>query len=213
MFGISYVASSPTRNSCATTSSVSSNRISIACAGIPKEKSRRGWRSYPRLSEVDRKRSGYIDLAADGIISRDELEAKLVRLEETRETAEKELKALRTRQERLEELQRDKDALLDYYAALAPDALDSLAPEERHRLYRMLRLKIVARPDETIELTGDLVSAAEFSKLEITYPSCSSRTRRGRRSAGRTLWARGSPMRRSRRPCLPLSRTSRRRPP
>jgi site-specific DNA recombinase len=166
-----------------------------------------------KLYEVDRKRSGYIDLAADGIISRDELEAKLVRLEETRETAEKELKALRTRQERLEELQRDKDALLDYYAALAPDALDSLAPEERHRLYRMLRLKIVARPDETIELTGDLVSAAGVSKLEITYPSCSSRTRRGRRSAGRTLWARGSPMRRSRRPCLPPSRTSRRRPP
>jgi chromosome segregation ATPase len=103
-------------------------------------------------------------------MSRDELKGKLARLEETRETAAKELKALRTRQERLEELQRDKDALLDHYAALAPDALDSLAPEEQHRLYRMLRLKIVARPDEIIELTGDLVSAAKFSNLEITYP-------------------------------------------
>jgi hypothetical protein len=92
-----------------------------------------------KLIEVDRRRSGYIDLAADGIMSRDDLKAELARLEEIRGTAEKGLKALRTRQEKVEELQRDKDALLDHYAALAPDALDSLAPEERHRLYRMLR--------------------------------------------------------------------------
>jgi Recombinase zinc beta ribbon domain len=123
-----------------------------------------------KLSQVDRKRSGYIDLAADGILSRDELEAKLARLEESRETAEKELEALRTRQEKIQDLQRDKDALLDHYAALAPGALDSLAPEERHRLYGMLRLKIVARLDEAIELSGDLVSAAEVSNVETTYP-------------------------------------------
>ena len=122
-----------------------------------------------KLSQVDRKRSGYIDLAADGIMSRHELEAKLARLEETRETAEKELETLRTRQEKAQELQRDKDALLDHYAALTPGALDSLAPEERRRLYRMLQLKVVAHFDETIELTGDLVSAAEVSTLETTY--------------------------------------------
>jgi site-specific DNA recombinase len=100
-----------------------------------------------KLAELDRKRSGYIDLAADGIMSREELKAKLARLEEIRETAEEELRALRTRQEKLEELQRDKDALLEHYAALAPDALDSLAPEERHRLYKMLKLKVVAHLD------------------------------------------------------------------
>jgi hypothetical protein len=161
-----------------------------------------------KLSEVNRKRSGYIDLAADGIMSRDELKAKLARLEETRETAEKELGVLRIRQDKFEELQRDKDALLDHYAALAPDALDSLAPEERHRLYRMLRLKVVARPDETIELTGDLVSAAEVSTLETTYPSWSSRTPGSRRAEGPSLSARGSPTRRSRRPCRLPSPTS-----
>ena len=116
------------------------------------------------------------DLAADGIMSREELEAKLTQLEEARETAEIELRALRIRQEKLEELQRDKDTLLEYYATLAPEALDSLAPEERHQLYKMLRLKVVARLDETIELTGDLVSVADVSNLEITYPSCASRT-------------------------------------
>jgi site-specific DNA recombinase len=131
-----------------------------------------------KLSEIDRKRSRYIDLAADGIMSRDELKAKLARLEETRETAENELKALRTRREKLEELQRDKDTLLEHYTTLAPEALDSLAPEERHQLYRMLRLRIVARLDGTIELTGDLMGAAEVSNCETTQITGTKRTRR-----------------------------------
>jgi chromosome segregation ATPase len=130
-----------------------------------------------KLSELKRKRSSYIDLAADGIMNREELKAKLAQLEEARETAEKELRALRTRQLKIEELQRDKDALLEHYASLAPEALDSLAPEERYQLYRMLRLKVVARLDGTIELTGDLVSVADFSNVETTYPACASRTR------------------------------------
>ena len=166
-----------------------------------------------KFAEVDRKRSGYIDLAADGIMSCDELKAKLARLEETRKTAEKELEALRTRQEKIEELQRDKDALLEHYAALAPDALDSLAPEERHQLYRMLRLKAVARLDETIELTGDLVSAADVSNLETKYPSYASRRRSSRRAAGYPPGAPGSSTRRSRLHARPPSPTSTRRHP
>jgi hypothetical protein len=129
------------------------------------------------LSEVNRRRSGYIDLAAGGIMSREELEAKLAQLEEARETAERELRALRMRQKRVEELHRDKDALLEHYATLAPEALDSLAPEERHQLYRMLRLKVVAHLDEIIEVTGDLVNTADVSNLEPTRPSCANRTR------------------------------------
>jgi hypothetical protein len=166
-----------------------------------------------KLSKIDRKRSRYIDLAADGIMSRDELKAKLARLEETRETAEKELKALRTRQEKLEELQRDKDTVLEHYTTLAPEALDSLAPEERHQLYRMLRLKIVARLDGTIELTGDLMVVAEVSNCETTHPSCSNRTPGNQRAAERSLSAQGSPTRRSPRRCRRHAQTSKRRHP
>ena len=175
------------------------------------EREARMW--LEKLSEVDRKRSGYIDLAADSVISRDELEAKLARLEETRKTAEKELVALRARQEKLEELQRDKEAVLEHYAALAPEALDSLAPEERRRLYRMLRLKVLARLDETIELTGDLVSDAEVSSLGTTYPSSSSRRRRSRPRAGHLPGAPESSTRRSRLHARPPSPTSTRRRP
>ena len=37
------------------------------------------------------------------------------------------------------------DAVLEHYAALASDALDSLGPEPevQHRLYRMLKLKVM----------------------------------------------------------------------
>jgi len=89
-------------------------------------------------------------------MSRAELGAKLARIEEARRTAERELKVLRSRQEKLDELRRDKDALLEHYAALAPEALGSLTSEERRQLYKMLRLRAVARPDGSVELTGDL---------------------------------------------------------
>ena len=57
---------------------------------------------------------------------------------------------------RLRDLERDKDVLLDHYAGLLPEALDGLAPEERHRVYKMLRLTVVARPDGTLEVNGIL---------------------------------------------------------
>lgn len=138
-----------------------------------------------KLSDADRKRDGYIDLAAEGIMSRAELGAKLARLEEARRTAERELEVLRGRQEKLEELRRDKDALLEHYAALAPEALGSLTPEERRQLYRMLRLRAVARPDGSVELTGDLVGSSGVSGPETTRPSW---CRSGCSTARRCLW-------------------------
>jgi DNA repair exonuclease SbcCD ATPase subunit len=89
-----------------------------------------------KLAEVGRKRDGYLDLAADGIMGRDELRTKLVALEETRETAERELDALRRRTERLERLERDRDGLIETYASLVPEAIDALGSEERHRVYK-----------------------------------------------------------------------------
>lgn len=50
-------------------------------------------------------------------------------MEETRHRAEEELEPLRSLQEPLEVLRRDKDTLLEYYARMTPKALDSLTPE------------------------------------------------------------------------------------
>ena len=56
---------------------------------------------------------------------------------------EQELRAIEGRREELEQLERDRDAVLTYYTVLVPEALDSLGPDERHRLYGMLKLKVL----------------------------------------------------------------------
>ena len=64
------------------------------------------------------------------------------------------LEALRNQQEALEALELDRDVLLERYAAIAPEALDSLIPEERHRLYKLLRITVIVQPDTTLEISG-----------------------------------------------------------
>ena len=127
---------------------------------------RRGLRGDPqdeakawieKLSEADRQRERAQDLAIQGLLGYDELRAKLAALSETRETAQKELEALRGRRERVAGLERDRDALLQSYAAMTPEALDELTPEERHRVYRMLKLKVLIKPDGSLEASGELL--------------------------------------------------------
>ena len=79
---------------------------------------------------------------------------KLSALEEIRTTAVEKLEAIRNYQERIEEMEQDRDALLESYALRAPKALDGLAPEERHQVYRMLRLQAAVRIGGTLEVGG-----------------------------------------------------------
>ncbi|HEY6713268.1 MAG TPA: hypothetical protein VI055_13475 [Rubrobacter sp.] len=48
----------------------------------------------------------------------------------------------------------DRDVLLEHCAAIAPEALDSLIPEERHRLHKMLPITVIVQPDTTLEVSG-----------------------------------------------------------
>jgi hypothetical protein len=70
------------------------------------------------------------------------------------EAVQRGLEALRTHRERVAELETDRDALLDSLVGVAPDALASLAAEERHNVYRTLRLRVVAHQDDSLELSG-----------------------------------------------------------
>jgi hypothetical protein len=56
-----------------------------------------------------------------------------------------------------EELESGRNALLERYAAMVPEALDGLTGEERRTLYRMMRLQVVPTP-EGYEATGVLCS-------------------------------------------------------
>jgi site-specific DNA recombinase len=109
-----------------------------------------------RLSEVDQERRGYLRLAAKGHMSDEVLDEALSELEEARQTAEKELEAIRARRETIEKLERDKDALLESYARMTPAALDDLSPDERHHVYKMLRLTVEVSPDGSLDVTGVL---------------------------------------------------------
>ncbi len=117
-----------------------------------------------KLCEVEQERRGYLRLAAKGHMTDEELDEALSELEEMRITAEGELAALRGRKETLEELERDRDALLESYVEMTPEALDSLTPEKRHQVYGMLRLRVEVFADGRMEVRGIL-----SEKLRVLY--------------------------------------------
>jgi site-specific DNA recombinase len=100
-----------------------------------------------KLTEAEGMRRGYQKLAAQGHMTLDELGTALRELDEMRESAEQELAAIAERRQRVEQLERDRDAALEHYASIAPEALDSLTPEERHQFYKLLRLQVEVGAD------------------------------------------------------------------
>ncbi len=107
-----------------------------------------------RLAEVDRMRSGYQAMAASGLMTFDELGARLDELEAARRTALQELEAARGRLEEVKGLERDRNALLEAHAGAPPESLESLHPEERHAVYRALRLAVRIGADGALTMSG-----------------------------------------------------------
>ncbi len=125
-------------------------------------------RCLEQLASLDRKRSGFQDMAAEGLITLDELRSKLSGLEELRRATADELEAARGREERLKHLEDDRETLLRHYEDIAPEALDSLTSEERQQLYRLLRLKLTAGPPPERELTLTGILGEEVSGVGET---------------------------------------------
>jgi hypothetical protein len=68
--------------------------------------------------------------------------------------ARRKLEALVGRRQRLEELRRDRGAVLDAYVGMTAEALEGLTAEERNKLYKILKLRVVVRDDGTPEVSG-----------------------------------------------------------
>jgi hypothetical protein len=100
----------------------------------------------------------------------EELDETLAGLEETRMTAEDELAAIRGRKEILEELERDRDALLESYAEMTPEALDALTPGKRRQVYGILRLRVEVAADGTMVARG-ILSENVCVKHENGHPA------------------------------------------
>ena len=121
-----------------------------------------------KLAEVDRMRRGYQEMAAKCLMTLDDLSARLDQIENTRATALRELGAIEDRRERVQELERDREALLEAYAGAAPEILEGLEPAERHRVYRMLRLEVLIGLDGSLNgsIANGLPGAAVLALAE-----------------------------------------------
>ena len=128
-----------------------------------------------KLAEADELRSGYQEQTARGLMTLDELAARLAELEDTRKTARRELETAKSRAGELEALERDKEALLESYEAVSPEALDSLTHEQRNRFYGFLRLKAHLNPDKSVDLEiAGVPIAAFFVSNSETESGCRS---------------------------------------
>jgi DNA repair exonuclease SbcCD ATPase subunit len=107
-----------------------------------------------QLVEAERKREKYQEMFAADAMTLNELMSRLDILEQTRETAQRELVALSSRSESLESLERDKERLLKSYTTLAADALEALDHEERRTVYSTLGLCVEALPDKSLKVHG-----------------------------------------------------------
>src|SRR5829696_7935769 len=107
-----------------------------------------------KLAEADAKRVRFQHAYAEGIIGLDDLKARLAELDDAHATAEQEIAALEGRLEHVRTLEQDRQAILANLEAMAPKVLDCLDPEECHRFYKMLRLRVRLWPDRSLEITG-----------------------------------------------------------
>jgi site-specific DNA recombinase len=53
---------------------------------------------------------------------------------------------------RVDQLERDREALLNHYSRIVPEHLDGLEPRERNRVYKMLNLTVLAHENGSLEL-------------------------------------------------------------
>jgi site-specific DNA recombinase len=141
-----------------------------------------------KLEECDHLRSAYQDQQAMGLMTLEELSSKLRGLEETRKLAQAELATVQAREKRVEDLERDRDTLLESWAGAVPEALEGLTGEERNKVYRMLRLEVTPSTggfDVTGALGGILHSGTDATAAAPTP---------GARRVGSSTW-RASPRR------------------
>jgi hypothetical protein len=94
-----------------------------------------------KIADCAQRRSAYQDQQAAGLMSLEELGSKLRDLDNTRRIAQRELAALKDHRQRVQDLEQDRDALLESMAEMVPEVLDSLTGDEKSRTYRMLRLE------------------------------------------------------------------------
>ncbi len=73
-------------------------------------------------------------------------------------------------------MEHDRDALMESYAGAVGEALEDLSPEERHRVYKLLRLDVRFRPDWPLEISGVFAEVAEEGEISLSFRNPSPRS-------------------------------------
>lgn len=66
---------------------------------------------------------------------------------------------------------------MESYAGIVREALEDLAPEKRYRIYKLLRLDVLFRPDWPLEITGvfsevgEELESSDLSPCKLTAGS------------------------------------------
>lgn len=143
------------------------------------------------LERLDAQRKRAQDLTIEGLLSTEELRERIAALNDQRTAVERELASVGDRQKRIEQLERDREAIL--IARIRPHryVMNLISPEQKNALYRRLRLKVSALPGGGVEITG-LLGVGEDGSLTITtstpgtpLPHSKRRSRRSRTWCGR----------------------------
>jgi hypothetical protein len=103
-----------------------------------------------RIAEMNAKQERLLDLHLEGDVTTAQFRSKSEELREARAAAEGQREAARSRLSRLRDIERNKEALTSHYASLVPSGLQALSLEERRRVYRMMRLRVLAHRDGTL---------------------------------------------------------------
>jgi ParB-like chromosome segregation protein Spo0J len=106
-----------------------------------------------RLREIEKRRSGLLELAADGLISREEVRTRLAPLDEDLSRLRREADLLAGQEEREKGALRDARTVLRALREAAPEVLDELDAAGRREFYRDVELKVMAHQDGSLTMS------------------------------------------------------------
>jgi hypothetical protein len=128
-----------------------------------------------KLAELEAQEERLLDLYLEGTLEMDRYETRIAQIKQSRKTAEDELVRIEARAARVDQLERDRVTLLDHFSQIIPERLDTLEPDERSRVYKMLNLTVLAHENGSLELKWAL--GADLCRDNEPQPPDSCRTR------------------------------------
>jgi hypothetical protein len=106
-----------------------------------------------KLGELETQEERLLDLYLENKLDTDRYDRRLAQIKQARKAVEDELARIEGRAARLDRLERDKETLLNHYARIVPEHLDSLEPAERNHVYKVLKLTVLAHQNGSLELS------------------------------------------------------------